>query len=346
MGLEPLEDLAVLEAGELVERIRKIELLGHMPLQLELLRQHPGLLRRLLPRRAPPVILQEPLLIHEPLPAKQVHQRVGDRAGQPRHPLRQQLGAHGEVVAFDLAHLDVLRLEHADAGRQIPRRLGVLGHLHEQRWRVPCRDAHCPVHALRDHDDDAAELDPGRERGDEVPARGRADADEREARELRVLLLGPPLDDGRGGGELAALPLVVQGPALRAAGHDDDGVPAGERGPNEAPLLGEARAARAARGGVEEVGGADGAPRRREQHGARLLGGRQLPQHLVPAVLLHARVEPDAGVQGGQMRRGGRSGAREEQRGGEEEQRAGGGDYRRGPAGRRDPGEDGAHPRV
>jgi len=238
--------------------------------------------------------------------------------------------------------------------------------VHEQRRRIPGGDVgHGAVHALRDHDSDAAELNPGRERGEEVPARGRADADEREARELRVLLRGPPLDDGLDGGELAAiLPVpaaaagggvvVVEGPALGAAGDGEDGVPAAERFASEAALLGEPRAARAARGGVEEVGGADGAPGRREQRGPqRRRRPRQLPQHLVAVPSRDARVEADGvgvGVGGGggggvsgQQRRRGRRGAREEQRGGEEEQGARRGDQHRGPERLRDPGEDWMH---
>uniref|UniRef100_A0A0A9FPI0 Uncharacterized protein n=1 Tax=Arundo donax TaxID=35708 RepID=A0A0A9FPI0_ARUDO len=172
MGLEPLEDFSVLEGGELMVCIRKIELLGDMPLQPEPLRQDLRLLRRLLPRRAPPVILQKPLLIHEPLPAQHAHQRVGDGAGQPRHPLRQKLRAHREIVALDLPHVDALGPELAHAVRHLPRPLGVLGHVHEQRRRVPGGDVpHGRVHALGDHDGDAAELNPGREHGEEVPAR-------------------------------------------------------------------------------------------------------------------------------------------------------------------------------
>jgi hypothetical protein len=52
--------------------------------------------------------------------------------GQPRHPLYQELGAHGEGVTFDLVHVNTLRLKHADAGCQILCRLSVLGHLDEQ----------------------------------------------------------------------------------------------------------------------------------------------------------------------------------------------------------------------
>lgn len=273
MGLKPLEDFSILQAGELMVRIGNIELLGDMPLQTEPLRQHLGLLSRLLPRRSPPVLLQHPLLIHESLPPKHVHQRVGEGPGQPRHPLRQELRAHGEVIALDLPHVDVLLPEFVHAFRNQPRPFGVLGHMHKQRRRIPGGDlGHGPIHALRDHDGHAAELNPGRERGEEVPARGRADAEEWEARELRVLLCGPPLDDGLDGGELAAvLPAagVVEGPALGAAGDGEDGVPAAERGAGETALLGKPRAARAARGGVEEVGGADGAPGRREQRGSQ-----------------------------------------------------------------------------
>lgn len=259
--------------------IGNIQLLGDMPLQTEPLRQDLGLLCRLLPRRSPPVLLQKPLLIHEPLPAKHVHQRVGDGTGQPRHPLRQELRADGEVVAPDLPHVDALRPELAHAVRHHPRPLSVLGHVHEQRRWVPGGDlGHVPVHALRDHDGDAAEPNPGRERGEEEAARGRADADEREARELRVLLRRPPLDDGLDRRQLAALlPTVggVERPALVAAGDSEDGVPAAERGAGEAALLGQPRAARAARGGVEEVGGADGAPGRREQRGPKRGRGRR-----------------------------------------------------------------------
>jgi hypothetical protein len=52
--------------------------------------------------------------------------------GQPRHPLCQELGAHGEGVTFNLVHVNALRLKHADAGCQILCCLSVLGHLDEQ----------------------------------------------------------------------------------------------------------------------------------------------------------------------------------------------------------------------
>uniref|UniRef100_A0A8R7TRZ5 Uncharacterized protein n=1 Tax=Triticum urartu TaxID=4572 RepID=A0A8R7TRZ5_TRIUA len=108
MGIEPFEDLFILQAGKFMVCICNIQLLRDMPLQPEPLRQDLGFLRRLLPRCAPPIVLQKPLLIQEGLVAKHVHKAIGDGGSQPRDPRRQELGTHGKGVALDLPHINVL----------------------------------------------------------------------------------------------------------------------------------------------------------------------------------------------------------------------------------------------
>lgn len=63
MGLKPFKDLFILLAGKFMVCVCKIQLFCDMPVKPEPLRQGFRLFCRLLPWRAPPIILQKTLLI-------------------------------------------------------------------------------------------------------------------------------------------------------------------------------------------------------------------------------------------------------------------------------------------